>query len=83
MRCVFTFVLFALVRVIILTSGFLLLYFQIFREFFSVFNVDSDHHLGKGLRGNQTFNFFFAVFFPDLHIILTLLWIKQLLARVA
>ena len=47
-----TFVLFALLRVIILTSGFLLLYLsQIFREYFSVFDVDLDHHLGESLLG--------------------------------
>ena len=48
-----------------------------------MFDVDPDHHLGEGLCGNQTFDFLFAVFYPDLHIILTLLWIKRLLARVA
>ena len=71
---VITFVLFALLCVIILTSEFLLLYlFQILREFFSVFDVDPDHYLREGLCGNQTINFLFAVFYPDLHIILTLL----------
>ena len=54
MGWVITFV-FAFLHVIILTSGFLLLYlFQILREFFSVFDVDPDHHLGEGLCGNQT-----------------------------
>ena len=69
MGWVITFV-FAFLHVIILTSGFLLLYlFQILREFFSVYDVDPDHHLGEGLCGNQTFDFLFAVFYPNLHII--------------
>ena len=68
MGWVITFVL-AFLHVIILTSEFLVLYlFQILREFFSVFDVDYDHHLWEGLCGNQTFRFLFAVFYPNLHI---------------